>query len=168
MTTSGISTVEADRRRPDGRRDCSHRGRALSCPAADINKEAAETGKADRRSLERGPAGKITQEHFDATLERLVPVRSAPRTPTSWWKRPARMCRSRRDFAELDAICRDDDSCDEHLIHLNHSSGLPKRPEQVIALHEPGACGRRGHQGTPHCPRRSRRLPWLKTGEGLC
>ena len=69
MTTSGISTVGVIGAGQMGggiARTAAERGYRVLL--ADINKEAAETGKAKiSRSLERGLSkGKITQEHFDA------------------------------------------------------------------------------------------------------
>lgn len=143
MTTSGISTVGVIGAGQMGggiARTAAERGYRVLL--ADINKEAAEAGKAKiSRSLERGLSkGKITQEHFDATLERLVPVDGLGALKDADFVVEAaseNVSLKEKIFAELDSICRDDVilATNTSSISITRIGAATKRPEQVIGMH---------------------------------
>lgn len=109
---------------------------------ADINLDAAQAGK-DRiaTSLARGVAkGKVTQEHVDDTLQRLVPVAALEGLSDADLVIEAaseNVDLKLSIFEKLDGICREGVilASNTSSISITRIGAATNRPEQVIGMH---------------------------------
>jgi 3-hydroxybutyryl-CoA dehydrogenase len=109
---------------------------------ADVNLEVAEAGKAKiERSLARGVTkGKVTQEHVDDTLSRLVPVDGLPAFAEADFVIEAASENVELKlsiFAQLDTICREGVilASNTSSISITRIGATTERPGRVIGMH---------------------------------